>query len=135
MFRGLFCSKLTLRLAAVGCLVAVWCCASSADASCGDYLSHGQMVNPLSADRLHNRGDAPALPAAPCHGPSCRQAPDSPPLPAPQRVVIVPERDILGMTASPHELALDQHWLAVPSDILCDSFSGLRLFRPPRSVA
>jgi hypothetical protein len=130
MFRGLFCSKLTLRLAAVGCLVAVWCCASSADASCGDYLSHTQMLNPLGEN-----DQSPALPAAPCHGPSCRQAPDHPPLPAPQRVVMVPERDILGMTASPHELALDHHWLAVPSDILCDSFSGLRLFRPPRSVA
>lgn len=131
MFRGLFCSNLLIRLAALGCLVAIWCCASSADASCGDYLSHGgQVANPISDD-----GQTPAVPSTPCHGPNCRQAPDHPPLPAPQRVIIVPTRDLLGLTASSNELALDAQWLAAPSDNFCDSFSGLRFFRPPRSVS
>jgi hypothetical protein len=48
--------------------------------------------------------------------------------------VIVPTRDILGLTTSFDELALDAHWPALPSDIFCDSFSGLRFFRPPRLV-
>src|ERR1044071_9037075 len=127
MFRGLFCSNFLPRFAALSCLVAVWCCASSAAATCGDYLSHaGQVSSPLSDDHQS--------PATPCHGPNCRQAPDRPPLPAPQRVVIVPTRDILGLTSSVNELALDAQWLAVPGDIRCDSFSGLRFFRPPRSV-
>jgi hypothetical protein len=131
MFRGLFRSKLLIRLAALGCLVAVWCCASSAEATCGDYLSHpGE-----AAKRVSDEGATPAAPAAPCSGPNCHQAPDRPPLPAPQRVVIVPMRDILGLTTSHNELALDAHWLAVPSDIFCDSLSGLPLLRPPRSAA
>jgi hypothetical protein len=127
MFRGLFCSKLTIRLAALSCLVAVWCCASSAEATCGDYLSHnGQMTSP------HNDTHNAALPTTPCRGPSCQRAPDRPPLPAPQRVVITPTRDILGLTVCTNELALDCQWLAAPSDIFCDSFCGLRLLRPPR---
>jgi hypothetical protein len=131
MFRGSFYSKSLGQLAAFGCLLAVWCCASSAHATCGDYLSHaGDMASMHQRDPL-----APAVPAAPCHGPNCHQAPDHPPLPAPQRVVIVSTRDILGLTVHPNELVLNAQWLAVPSDILCDSFSGLRLFRPPRSIA
>jgi hypothetical protein len=83
----------------------------------------GQQVDPLAPD-----------PVAPCRGPHCRQSPNRAPLPAPQRVVLLPSRDILGLTACPNELALEAQWLAVPSDIFGDSFSGLRLFRPPRSI-
>jgi hypothetical protein len=130
MIRGLFFGKSLTRLAALGCLVAVWCCASSAQATCGDYLSHtGEMKSPQQDDPL-----APSVPTTPCRGPNCQQAPDHPPLPAPQRVVIVPTRDILGLTAASHELALDAQWFAVPSERFCPSFFGLSLFRPPRVV-
>jgi hypothetical protein len=130
MFSGLFCSKSLTRLAALSCLVALWCCASSAEATCGDYLSHAsEMTSPQSGDPL-----APAPPATPCRGPTCQRAPDHPPLPAPQRVVIVPTRDILSLIVSSNELALDAQWLALPNDRFCPSCFGLTLFRPPRSI-
>jgi hypothetical protein len=133
MILGLFRSpwRLPRPLAGLLCLVTVWCCASTAEATCGDYLSHtGQASSPL----LPNQHD-PAAPSTPCHGPNCQQAPDHLPLPAPQRVVILPTRDLLGETVCPNELPLDCQWLAVPSDILRDSLSGLRLFRPPRAIS
>jgi hypothetical protein len=130
MLSGLFCSKSLSRLAALGCLLAVWCCASSAKATCGDYLSHAsQQTSPQQVDPF-----APIAPTTPCHGPNCHQAPDHTPLPAPQRVVVMPTRDILGLIVVSNELALDAQWVAVPSDRFCPSFFGLSLFRPPRSI-
>ena len=57
---------------------------SRADASCGDYLGHHDMtVAVQSGDPLSpiHRGSIP--PQLPCRGPHCRQAPDHPPMPAP----------------------------------------------------
>src|SRR5687768_7167244 len=130
MFSGLFCSKSFSRLAALVCLLAVWCCDSSAEATCGDYLSHAsEMTSPQQGDPL-----APASSRTPCRGPNCQQAPDHPPLPAPQRVVIVPTRDILGLTSPGNELAFEAQWFALPSESFCTSYSSLSLFRPPRSI-
>lgn len=128
MTPGLHCSKSFRYFAALGCLLAVWCCDTSAEATCGEYLSH-------ASEMASSQPEAPLAPATPCRGPNCRQTPEHPPLPTPQRIGVVPTRDILGLTVFQYELALDAQWLAVPIDLLSNSISGLSLFRPPRVVA
>lgn len=114
------------RLLALVCLVVVCCCASSAQASCGDYLAHPDGSHEMADER------DPLAPAAPCRGPSCRQAPQTPPLPAPQRVVVMPTRDALCLSAPHCYCEQNAAWFVVGDEPLHDSFFGYRLFRPPR---
>jgi hypothetical protein len=118
-----------VRLAAFGCVVAICCFAQSARASCGDYLAHAGGSNLQGATDPHG----PMSPAAPCRGPHCRQAPDRAPLPAPQRFVIVPTRDALGLLNSNCILDQQSTWLVCESEQILPSFCGLDLFRPPRA--
>jgi len=112
------------------CAVAVACAAQSALASCGDYLAHpsGQMLGP------DHDFHAPMTPAVPCRGPHCRQAPAKQPLPAPQRIVLTPERDAVCWRDSDRVSMSDVSWVVQSDDPRLDSFFGFRLFRPPRVV-
>ena len=121
---------LALAFALIVCALTLLCSAKPAQASCGDYLAHphGQLTG-----KEHD-SQAPTAPATPCRGPNCGQAPEKQPLPAPQRVVLMPERDAVCSYPSSGTVAQEVTWVVLSDDPLLASFSGLRLFRPPRSV-
>lgn len=118
--------KVASACAVLSCVAVIFCFTNSVRASCGDYLQHhgDQLRVPSSLGTTQS--------PAPCRGPHCRQAPERPPLPTPQRIVIVPTRDALGLLTS--TCVMDQHsmWLVSESKQLFPSFCGLPLFRPPR---
>lgn len=74
------------RILATAVFLAVLAAATSARASCGDYLhAAGEIVTdtalPVELPRQTDRRVVPPVPAhRPCHGPGCRNAPHAPPL-------------------------------------------------------
>lgn len=126
-------SSLRLALAILACALLGHCFASVAEASCGDYLANSDLAN---SDGSHQQGamdPAGPEPHGGCRGPNCHQAPDRPPLPIPQRIVLLPTRDALGLPAAILMLDQDSDCLAGEGKQLLPSCCGLRLFRPPRA--
>jgi hypothetical protein len=117
-----------LTLVVLTCVLFGNSLATMALASCGDYLANSKQGDLRGAQDHSGPESIP-----PCRGPSCRQAPDRPPLPMPQRVVFMPARDALGLQASSFLLHLDSTFLTVATDGKFSSFCGLPLFRPPRA--
>ena len=110
---------------------------SRADASCGDYLSHGResQGEAMSHDELpttanHSSEHAPHR--RPCHGPSCQQAPLQAPLSVP--VVQVNPQDRWGWVASIVLLAPEYiSSLAFSSEPANVPMIAFRLDRPPKA--
>jgi hypothetical protein len=73
--------------------------ASTACASCGDWLQHGDqsaLPSQQSKDTSEARlGIADRFPAPPCNGPSCSRVPEQPVAPAPADISVAPAKSAL----------------------------------------
>jgi len=100
--------------------------ASTAEATCGDYLDHQGMAD---HDQSHMPNDQHRTP---CHGPTCQKGPVHPPLPTP--VVSVEPQDRWGWTANVVLPTLEQSSSLVH---LCEPvvlpMIAFRLDRPPKA--
>jgi hypothetical protein len=86
-------------LALSACWMLLTITASSAYASCGDWLQHGDKptVHPAtSVPAVVARDDvAQRLPVAPCNGPYCARVPEQPVTPAPAEISFAPAKSAL----------------------------------------
>ena len=95
-------------IAALAVVAAMLGQAAPAQASCGDYLTHGRSHGPMSGEGISEDNQ---VPEPPCHGPNCSRAPS--PSPAVPTSVSFPSFDdmtVAALSAAPQSDLLSCPW-------------------------